>query len=117
MAWHVIADKVTGRLMSQGMEPPEAVRPDAELIVLAERPEDDHMWDEASRSFVPRPQKVLVDQLDDLEQHPAYQELRDLVIARLSPRQRRALRRAIQRLLGGARYRNPSDPPEVMPPL
>lgn len=74
------------------------------------------MWDPASRAFVARPAKVLVDRIDDLRSDVEYQPLRDAVAA-LRPQDRATMQSAIEEafinMLGPERFRNAREAPRI----
>jgi hypothetical protein len=63
MAWFAVVERATGRLESVGTVLAEQLPPHLEAIELPSAP-GDNMWDEASRTFVPRPPKVIIDLLE-----------------------------------------------------
>lgn len=108
MTWYCYYDD-TGRLVSQGSLDTPA--PDGlTRLELPAKPPDSQMWDESTRSFVPRPAKVLVDRLQDLADDP------ELVAVwqQLTVAQRQVLRDRLGRLLGQYRYRNEAQPQDLI---
>lgn len=81
-----------------------------ESISLADRPSDDEQWDAATRRYVPRPPQVLIDRLEDLRDDTDFK----VAWQALSTMQKTQLEKALIKLLGGARYRSPDEPKELM---
>ena len=63
--WHAYVDK-SGKLLSLGTVPPEKMPEGVTAYALPEKPDDATMWDESSRTFVPRPVQVMADRVDDV---------------------------------------------------
>jgi hypothetical protein len=63
--WYAVFESATGRLVSTGTALGE-LPPEQEAIELSGPPRDAEMWDEATRAFVSRPEKVVVDRADDV---------------------------------------------------
>jgi len=112
MAWYAVYNGVTGRLVSVGQVVADPLSEDLVASLLAGRPGDDEMWDEATRQFVARPVKVLIDRLQDLLTNPAYAEFLTAYNA-LNPANKQRLRDALIRFLGRARYRAAGEPVEL----
>jgi len=70
------------------------------------------MWDAATRSYIARPAKVLVDRLQDLLSDPDYSDWQTVYNA-LNATRKAQVQAALIRLLGRARYRNPGEPVEI----
>ena len=100
--------------MSVGTVMPDHLPRGLTDVVLAEKPRRDQMWDEASRAFVSRPAKVLVDRLVDLRTRARFADFRD-VYRRLSAEDRAKVRRGLALFLGRARYRNQAESEVVEP--
>lgn len=113
MTWHAIYETQSGRLVSVGEVVANPLPSGLTDLPLLTEPTDREMWDPPTRAFVPRPAKVLVDRLDDLRDHPSFDDLRT-AMASLNASQRATVRAAIGRLLGRQRYRSPSEVPEVL---
>ena len=108
MAWYYLYDAATGRLISECTEEPGA-RAGVAVATRGSRCADGEMWDEATRSFVARPAKVLVDRIVDLENDPAL----SAVWSRLTVTQRQTLKTRLGRLLGRHRFRHPDAPVDI----
>lgn len=80
-----------------------------DFLEMEEKPPDTDMWDEGTRSFIPRPPKVLVDRWDDLLNDPDFGPSH----ANLPPPFRAAQERAVKKLLGDERFRNQGEGKEV----
>lgn len=65
MSWFLVYDTNTGRLVSQGTVIADPLPRGLTAVDVGTRPEG-VMWDEASRSMVPRPPKEYVDRVDDI---------------------------------------------------
>ena len=107
--WFAVHETLTGRLLSIGEADLPPVRTGYTSILLA-GPIDlsIQMWDETTRTFVPRPPRVFVDRLDDLLTSPVYSDLQTAYNG-LNPANRARVRDALIRLLGGQRLRKQSD--------
>lgn len=114
MTWTALYQDATGRLLSVGTVVADQLPAGTVAVVLAEKPRRDQMWDSATRSFVPRPAKVLVDRLVDLRTRARYADFRD-VYQRLSAADRTKVRDALALFLGRARYRNQAESDVVEP--
>ena len=112
--WFVVVETATGRPRSFGTVISDPLRPGLESIALAGPPDyDNEMWDEETKSFVPRPPKVFVNRVDDdLFGHPSFQNFIDLMSI-LTPPQRATVKNAIKRLLGTALIRVEREPIEI----
>jgi hypothetical protein len=109
LPWHAVIDDATGRLVSLGQVVADPLPAGLVAQDLPGRPADSQMWDEATRSFVPRPPKVLVDRIQDLADDPALVA----VWTRLTAVQRTALRNRLVQLLGPHRFRSQSTPVDL----
>lgn len=107
MAWHYLYETATGRLVSEAEADVAPVVPTG-LSVLSrpDRVSTSEMWDQVAAVFVPRPAKVIVDRLTDLDNDPDL----SAVWTRLTAAQRTALRNRLIRLLGGQRMRGAGEP-------
>ena len=110
MAWFCYFETVSGRLVSHGSVPTVPTPGDLTVVDVGSRPTDSLMWDEATRAWVARPAKVLVDRLQDLADDP---EL-SAVWTQLTPTQRTALRNRLIRLFGRYRWRPLSGSAETL---
>lgn len=111
MTWYVMYEDKDGRLET---ESDTEIKPQEGKTVLEfeTRPNVDVrgvMWDEATRSFIPRPQKILVDRLDDLQANPDFQQIRDV----LDEAGKTKLQDIVIGLLGKERLRNANESVEV----
>lgn len=99
----------TGQLISIGTVLPDPVPQGLSVLARETVPADTEMWDAASRSWVARPAKVLVDRLDDLLADADFADL----WSNINAARRTRLRNLLIRLLGRHRYRNASETLEV----
>lgn len=105
MACFALYETATGRLHSLGNVVVDPVPDGMTVMLVGDNPPDASvMWDEATRTFVPRPAKVLIDRLQDFLDRPGVQAVWDS----LTPGQKIAVRDALIRILGPKRYRSPS---------
>lgn len=65
MAWSLVIESATGRLVSQGTIVANPLPVGLEVRQLAAKPSDDEMWDEGTKGFVPRPVKVVRDRFQE----------------------------------------------------
>lgn len=105
MPWYAVVEKATGRLESVGTVVASPLPSSLEALQLAGEPDASQVWDQASRSFKPRPAVVMVDRLTDLDADPAL----STVWSRLTVAQKAALRDRLGLLLGPRRYRQQSE--------
>lgn len=72
MAWFVVVDDTTGRLQTAAFQDPVApsVNPPLIVIPLAGPPSRNEMWDEGTRTYVPRPPRIYVDRAQDVINDP-----------------------------------------------
>ena len=73
-----------------------------------------NMWDEATLSYIPRPPKMLINRLDDLDSHPKFVQFQE-VMNSLTPQQRAKVRNALKAWLGGGLLRNESEDAVIFP--
>lgn len=104
--WHYLYNPQTGRLVSEVESDTAPVVNGLSVVSRASRAADTEMWDEASRTFTPRPAKVLVDRITDLNNDPAL----SAVWTRLTAAQATALRNRLIALLGYRRFRGSGEP-------
>lgn len=107
--WAALYRTDTGALVSVGTVVTGELPPGTAVLPLADRPSDSEMWDESSRTFVPRPAKVLVDRMDDLIDDPEFAPL----WASLNTGRRSRMRAVLARLLGRRRYRAAGETMEL----
>ena len=112
MTWYAVYDTVTGHLQSVGEVLASPMPDSLSILVLVSQPDSTVMWDDNTRQFIPRPAKVLIDRLDDILTNPNYSEWQTVWNA-LNTTRKTQLRNAMIRLLGGARFRNQSEPVEI----
>jgi len=62
--------------------------------------------------FVPRPPKVLIDRMDDLETHPTFLQFAE-VFDTLTNQQKAKVRNAIRKMLGAEQFRLVSESVEI----
>ena len=107
MSWFAIYEIATGRLVSVATVVAQELRPGLAVRGLGvTRPPDDEMWDEATKRFVPRPVKVLVDRFDeDLLTNVEFRQFQN-VYNGLNPGQRKQVRDDLIIWLGDTRLRN-----------
>ena len=112
MTWFAVFESATGRLHSVGEVLADPLPDWLESIIIADKPDETLMWDENTRLFVSRPAKVFIDRLQDILTDPNYSEF-VTVWNGLNATRKTQLRNAMIRLLGGARFRNQSEPVEI----
>lgn len=66
MTWYAVYETATGRLKSLGTVLANPMPVEFTVQVLAAEPASDQMWDEATRTFVPRPAKIILDLVDKI---------------------------------------------------
>lgn len=117
MPWYALYDKLNGRLHSLGTVLAEKIPDDLEIKELSgwgttgEQALDEPpniMWDEATRDFITRPPKVLIDRLEDIITHSDYADFKE-VWDLLNVARKQKVKAALIRLLGRARWRNVSE--------
>jgi hypothetical protein len=107
--YFALYNTTTGALLSQGTLMVTPLPPGTAILELQGPPLDSEMWDTATRTFVPRPAKVLSDRLLDLLDDADFAA----AWASLNATQRTRLRTALIRLLGRYRWRNANDTLEL----
>lgn len=106
MPWYAVYETTTGKLVSLGTVLAQTLPANLTAKDLGlNKPPDLQMWDEATRSFVPRPAKVLVDRVAGLIADPVLAS----TWARLTPSQRSILQTRLGEVLGTYRYRHNGD--------
>lgn len=115
--WYAIHDTDTGRLRSLGTVLPGMLPAGLTVLELGDtRPDmDGLMWDAATRALVARPAPaLLIDRLDDIQDAPAFLELRAAIAGISNASQRTALTTALRtcliRFIGRHRWRKASEP-------
>lgn len=103
--WFYVVEDATGRLLSE-TDQEVAAGSGRSVVSRPERADSSVMWDEVSRAFIPRPPKVLVDRIADLEGDSVL----SAVWTRLTTAQRTALRNRLGALLGSQRLRGSGEP-------
>lgn len=116
--WYAIFDIVTGRLLSLTTVQPQTLPDGLGIVTVGTTyPVDTHMWDDATRAFVPRQASAPVDRLDDLDTAVTFAELRAAIAGITNVTQRQtliaALRTCVGRFLGGQRWRDQSEGPTL----
>lgn len=107
MAWFVIVDDTNGRLQTAAFQDPVAptVSPPFIVLSLAGQPAASTMWDEATRTYVPRPPLVFVDRSDDIIDDPRLNSV-NLGI-------KNQVRNVIDDVLGLERWRRDIETPNI----
>lgn len=107
MIWRAIYNSSDGRLRSVGSVWTEP--PGTDFREYAEKPDDsENMWDEATRNFIPRPPKILIDRMDDLEGHPTFLQFQE-VFDTLTSQQKAKVRNALRMMLWSEQFRNVAE--------
>lgn len=103
--WRAFYNTVTGVLVSSGSSWPDTTPPGISFKEYA-APIDfsTQMWDEASRDFVVRPAKVLIDRWEDLLTNPQFGDFQFVWNGLTASRQNR-LRNDLWKWMGKGRYR------------
>lgn len=111
--WRSIYDSSDGRLLSVGSRWTDPPRPGTSFLETADKPDDvANMWDEIARDWIPRPPKIRIDRMDDLETHPTFLQFQD-VFDTLTAQQKAKVRNAIRMLLGEEQFRNIGQSVEI----
>lgn len=106
MAWFAVVEKATDKLKSLGTVLTDIIPPELEVILLVNKPLDSEMWDETTRTFIPRPLKILVDRFnEDLLTHVEFVQFQN-VYNKLNPGQQKQVRNDLIKWLGNRRFRN-----------
>ena len=80
------------------------------VVELASRANlDTVMWSSTSRNWIARPQKVLVDRVQELVDDPSL----SAVWSRLTVAQRNVLVNRLRQMLGRERFRNPAETTDI----
>ena len=112
MTWFAVFETVTGRLHSVGEVLADPLPDWLESVIISDKPDETVMWDQNTRQFIARPPKVLIDRLQDILTDPNFSEFQ-IVWNALSTARKTQLRNAMIRLLGPARFRNPTESVEI----
>lgn len=104
--WYAICRDSSHALVSLGTVVADPLPAGLHLHALDKEPTGEQMWNPATQGFIPRPPKVVIDRLTDLEADPDYQEVAKV----LSPIHKPKLQAAIIRLLGRQRWRGTGQP-------
>ena len=110
MTWFAVYEIATGRLRSVGTVITDPLAPGlAKKDLGPTLPPDSEMWDEATKGFVPRPVKVLVDRFDgDLLTNVTFIQFQNIYNG-LNPGQKKQVRDDLIIWLGEERFRNKSS--------
>ena len=103
MPYFAVFETATGRLVSLGSVLANPLDASLSAVDLGSKPADSLMWSDASRTFVARPAKVLVDRLQDLlDYYPDFLT----VWNSLTTQRKNLIRTALIQFLGSKRFRN-----------
>ena len=111
MSYFAIHEIATGRLKSMGSVIADPLPAGLTAVDIVNPPLDSEMWDEATKTFIARPPKVLADRLEDLKARPAFRTFWQS----LNQQQKDTLITALKWLLGRARWRNQSGSQVIDP--
>jgi len=103
--WYAVVEKSTGRAISFGTKIASILPAEWEAIPISNQPGSEQVWDEATRSLIPRPPKVLIDRVDDVLAKPTVQTF----ISGLNSGQRNLFRAILIELLGNRRFRSDDE--------
>ncbi len=109
MPYFAIYETATGRLRSLGTVLADPMPPEFTVVDIGSAPADNTMWDEATRTFIPRPPKVFVDRLEDLRNRPEFRQVWNT----LNQTQKDAMRQALIWILGAERFRGENQPEPI----
>ena len=109
MSYFMLYETATGRPISLSSVEVVTLRPGTTSLDIDTKPTNDQMWDEASRSFIPRPPKVFVDRLEDFKSRPGMSGLFNA----LNPPQKQVIEDSFIFILGSERFRE-EDNSEVI---
>ncbi len=109
MTYFAVYETSTGILRSLGTVLADPMPRQFTVVDIGTSPADDTMWDEATRTFIPRPPKVLVDRILDLRTRPKFLAIWNSLTAR----QQNDLRDDLIWLLGNARFRPEGQPEPI----
>ena len=109
MAYYMTYETATGRPLSLSSVAPNPVKPGHSVVDIGTKPDKTVMWDEATKAFIPRPPKVLKDRLQDLIDRPKVKTFWQS----LNAQQKTTLRDGVIWLLGGKRFRQENETPEI----
>lgn len=112
MTWRAIYETATGRLLSVGSVWTDPPREHTAFKEYVDRPDQGNDWDVGTLDFVPRPPKVLIDRMDDLETHPTFLQFAE-VFDTLTNQQKAKVRNAIRKMLGAEQFRLVSESVEI----
>lgn len=107
MTWFAIHD-ANGKLLSAGTVIAPNLPADWVVKEYPTKPPDTDMWDEASRNYIVRPPKVLIDRLQDILDHPAYADIANFY-SNLNPANKTRFRNFLIKILGARRWRNQAE--------
>lgn len=117
--WKLLIDRDSGELVSVGTVVADDAADRFDVVDAGEdRPDQsDVQWDRGQRAFVPRPARVLIDRLDDIEgwllADADWKAVWDSLSVTRKTQVRAGLRRVLMRLLAERRYRDNDEAAEV----
>ena len=114
MAWFAYVEDATGALVSIGTIDTQNL-PAGIIQVAANVPdplEPKWMWDVATRSFIARPPKVLIDRWQDLLTSANYSDFQT-VYNNLTAARKTTVQNVLLRLMGTQRFRSVSESTEL----
>jgi len=110
MAWFAIYECATGRLISQATEVDQGrLNPSLCVKQFVEKPVGNVVWDPSLLNYIPRPVDTVVDRFDDLLGDSDFATSYNALSVGL----KNAVKSAIVRILGTARFRQSGDSPSI----
>lgn len=117
MTWHLLIDRATGDLVSQGTVIADDAAARFDVVDIGMPPADDQLWDASTRAFVARPAPVLIDRLDDIEtlfqNNADFMAVYGALNAARKAQLRTGIRAVLARVLRRYRWREARESPEM----
>jgi len=109
MPYFMLYETTTGRPISLSSVEVAILRPGTTSLDIGTKPDGSVMWDEVSKTMIPRPPKVFVDRMTDLRSRPNFMA----IFNSLTARQQNDLTNDIIFILGSERFRSEDDTPDI----
>lgn len=112
MAWYAVYETLSGKLISIGSDDNIAITvglDQSSVLLVGGQPDlSQVMWDTTLHLFVNRPAKILIDRLDDIQNHADYADFMTAFNS-LNATNRQRIRNGVIWLLKNYRFRNQNE--------
>lgn len=110
MPYYAIFDSTTGKLLSLASRLPETLADGVSSKNIGNPPRRNQMWDEAKRTYVGRPAKVVIDRLDRKKNGTKPKDIAfQSVFNQLRPADKAVINEALREAYENSRYASEED--------